>query len=132
MRLGELTTDAVRLHGGRVVKLLGDGVLVRFDNVSAAAEATLDLLTTLPEADLPSGHAGLTSGPLIVRDGDIFGRTVNMAARVADATPDGHMYAPESVGAMLPPDRFHLRPAGASLLQGIGRVALLDVVRATP
>ena len=127
MRLGELTTDTVHPQGGRVVKLLGDGVLVRFDDASSAAGATLDLLAALPSANLPSGHAGLASGPLIARDGDIFGRTVNLAARVADATPDGHLYAPEHVAAALPPDRFVLRSTDGALLQGIGRVALVDV-----
>ena len=130
MRLGELTTDTVRAHGGRVVKLLGDGVLVRFDDASAAADASLDLLTALVAAGLPSGHAGLASGPLIARDGDVFGRTVNLAARIADATPDGHLYAPETVAAVLPPGRFDLLPVDGAVLQGIGRVALLDVTRA--
>ena len=131
LRLGELATDTVRPHGGRVVKLLGDGVLVRFDDTGAAAGGTLDLLAALPAAGLPSGHAGLASGPLIVRDGDVFGRTVNMAARVADAAPDGHLYVPETVAPTLGTDRFNLRPADAAVLQGIGRVALVDVVRAT-
>jgi adenylate cyclase len=132
MRLGELTVETVRPHGGRVVKLLGDGVLVRFDDASSAASATLDLLRELPAGDLPTGHAGVASGPLIVRDGDVFGRTVNMAARVADAAPDGHLYVPESVGALLPPDRFDLRPGVEATLQGIGRISLVDVRRATP
>jgi len=131
MRLGELATDTVRSRGGRVVKLLGDGVLIRFGDAAAAADATLHLLAALPRADLPSGHAGIASGPLIARDGDIFGRTVNLAARVADATPDGRLYVPEQVASILPPDRFDLRATPEALLQGIGRVALIDVVRAS-
>ena len=66
---------------------------------------------------------------MIVRDGDIFGRTVNLAARIADATPDGHLYAPEPVASTLPPDRFQLQPVGGAVLQGIGGVALVDVSR---
>ena len=109
MRLGELTVTTVVPHRGRVVKLLGDGVLVRFEDATSAASATLDLLRALPAAGLPTGHAGIASGPLIVRDGDVFGRTVNLAARVADATPDGHLFVPETVAAVLEPDRFELR-----------------------
>ncbi len=48
MRLGDVTIDAIRAHGGRVVKLLGDGVLVRFDDAATAAAGTLDLLSALP------------------------------------------------------------------------------------
>jgi adenylate cyclase len=127
MRLGELATDAVRPRAGRVVKLLGDGVLVRFDDASAAAAAALDVLSLLPAAGLPSGHAGVASGPLIARDGDVFGRTVNLAARIADAAPDGHLYAPEAVASMLEPDRFTLSAAGGAVLPGIGRIELVDV-----
>jgi adenylate cyclase len=131
MRLGELTTDTIRPQGGRIVKLLGDGVLVRFDDPAAAAAGTLDLLAALPGAGLPSAHAGLASGPLIVRDGDVFGRTVNLAARIADAAPDGHLYMPEDVAATLGLDRFTFQPTGDVQLQGIGRVALVHVARAT-
>ena len=129
MRLGELTVTTVVPHRGRVVKLLGDGVLVRFEDATSAASATLDLLHALPAAGLPTGHAGIASGPLIARDGDVFGRTVNLAARVADATPDGHLFVPETVAAILEPDRFELREMAEVMLQGIGHVALVDVRR---
>jgi class 3 adenylate cyclase len=72
----------------------------------------------------------LASGPLIVRDGDIFGRTVNLAARIADAAPDGRLYVPEDVVSSLGGDLFKLQPAGDAHLQGIGRIALVDVGRA--
>jgi class 3 adenylate cyclase len=130
MRLGEVALETVARHGGRLVKLLGDGVLVRFDDATAAAEGALDLLVALPHAALPTAHAGLAAGPLIVRDGDVFGRTVNLAARIADVTPDGRLYAPDGVGADLDHDRFSVTPAGRSTLQGMGSVAIVDVVRA--
>jgi class 3 adenylate cyclase len=56
---------------------------------------------------------------------------VNLAARIADAAPDGRLYVPEAVAATLGNDRFTLQPAGDAHLQGIGRVALVDVARAT-
>jgi adenylate cyclase len=132
MQLGELTTDTTRPHRGRVVKLLGDGVLIRFDDASSAAAGTLEVLAALPRAGLPTGHAGIASGPLIVRDGDVFGRTVNLAARIADAAPDGHLYVPEAVASTLASSRFAHRPATAAVLQGIGRVDLADVTLAGP
>ena len=110
MRLGDLATDVARPRGGRVVKLLGDGVLLRFDDAPAAVEGALDLLLALPGAGLPSGHAGIASGPLIARDGDVFGRTVNLAARIADAAPDGRAWVPEPLAGGLPAGRFRLAP----------------------
>jgi adenylate cyclase len=130
LRLGEVTIEVVGTLGGRLVKLLGDGVLVRFDEVGRAVDATLKLLAALPAANLPTGHAGVAAGPLIVREGDIFGRTVNMAARIADIAPDGRLYLPASVAAELPGGVFTARPVEAAILQGIGRVSLVDVDRA--
>jgi adenylate cyclase len=73
----------------------------------------------------------LASGPLIVRDGDVFGRTVNLAARIADAAPDGRLYSSASIASTLGADRFTLHVVGESNLQGIGRVALVHVARTT-
>ena len=104
LRLGDVTVETVRPHGGRVVKLLGDGVLIRFGDAVTAVEATLELLDALPAAGLPTGHAGIANGPLIVRDGDIFGRTVNLAARISDAAPDGRLWVTDAVAEDLESD----------------------------
>ena len=53
MRLGELTMDTVPEHAVGSIKLLGDGVLVRFDEASAAADASLDLLAALVRRIFP-------------------------------------------------------------------------------
>ena len=111
------------------MKLLGDGVLVRFDDPVHAVEGSLDLLQALPAAGLPSAHAGVESGTLIARDGDIFGRTVNTAARIADTAPDGRLYLTERLARELATEGFELRPAGSVELQGIGPTALVDVTR---
>ena len=130
MRLGEVTVDSLAGRGGRIVKLLGDGVLIHFDDAATAAEGALELLGAMPDAGLPSAHAGLAAGPLIVRDGDVFGRTVNLAARIADATPDGLLYAPESVAADLDPDRFVGHAGGSSgPAAASGRSGVADVAR---
>ena len=92
LQLGDLAREIAARHDGRVVKLLGDGVLLRLPDALAAVDATLELVGRLPGADLPSGHAGIHSGPLIEREGDVFGRSVNLAARVSDVAPAGEVY----------------------------------------
>ena len=128
MRLGDVATDIAERRGGRVVKLLGDGVLLRFDDRWAAVMATHDLLEALPANGLPTGHAGIASGPLINRDGDVFGRTVNLAARIADAAPDGRLWVTPEVVLAVPGEAVELNRVEATL-QGIGPVELYDVVR---
>lgn len=127
--LGDVTADVVRPRGGRVVKLLGDGVLVRFNDAPTAVDATLDLLEALPQSGLPTGHAGVASGPLIARDGDVFGRTVNLAARIADAAPDGQLWVAGDVAETSTRHGLSVTPADEAILHGIGRLQLFDVRR---
>jgi adenylate cyclase len=131
LRLGDAAAEAIRPHGGRVVKLLGDGVLIRFDDLLSAIRGSLDLLEALPPAGLPAGHIGIAAGPLIQRDGDVFGRTVNLAARIADTAPGGRVYVPaEAVEELGPADGLRATAVEPAELQGIGRVALAWITRA--
>ncbi len=97
LRLAELATEMASTHHGRLVKLLGDGVLLHFPHVLDAVEASLALLDRLGAAGLPAGHVGVTRGPIVARDGDVFGRTVNLAARISDVAPSGALYVPVDV-----------------------------------
>jgi class 3 adenylate cyclase len=130
LRLGEVTIDAVRPFDGRLVKLLGDGALVRFESAVGAVDGTLALLEALPLAGLPTGHAGVAAGPRFNRDGDVFGRTVNLAARLSDAAADGTVLVPASLVPELPGDRLAFGAGEAVGLQGIGRLDVVTVRRA--
>jgi adenylate cyclase len=82
--LADLVQDASLPHGGQPVKLLGDGVMFHFPRATSAVRCALELVERAPEEGLPPAHVGVSSGPVVFRDGDYFGRTVNIAARVAD------------------------------------------------
>jgi class 3 adenylate cyclase len=101
---------------------------MHFPDVVEAVEAALDLMDRLAASDLPLGHVGITRGPIVARDGDIFGRTVNLAARLSDVTPSGELYIPASIGHALT-GRFVVTPAGTSTLQGVGAIDLAAVRR---
>jgi class 3 adenylate cyclase len=106
-------------------------VLLRFPSAAAAADATLALLEGLGPAGLPTGHAGIHAGPIIVRDGDIFGRTVNLASRLADVAEPGQLVAASAIAGLLDGERHATEPIGAAQLQGIdGPVEIVRIVRA--
>ena len=129
LQLGEVAEATIRPLGGRVVKLLGDGVLLRFDDAARAVAGTVDLLDALVAAGLPTAHAGIANGTLIVRDNDVFGRTVNLAARISDVAPDGRIYLPAAAIADVPEDGgWVFAPVEPAILQGIGAVDLVEVM----
>ena len=129
MRLATLAEEAARRHSGRVVKLLGDGVLLRFDGAVSAVQSSIDLLNALSAAGMPNGHVGIDAGPLVVREGDIFGSTVNLASRLSDQADSGEVLVSESVAATLPRDRFQCRTKGRIDLKGIaGPILAVAVV----
>jgi adenylate cyclase len=90
--------DAVAMRrGGRLVKLLGDGALLRFSEVQHGVEAALDLVEIMGAAGALSAHAGIHAGPVIERDLDLFGRTVNLASRIASVAGRGEVLASRAV-----------------------------------
>ncbi len=84
LRLAELVQEVAARYNGRPVKLLGDGVMLHFADSSDAVMCAFELVERTLEAGLPPAHVGVNAGPVIVRDGDYFGRTVNIASRIAD------------------------------------------------
>ena len=85
------------LHGGRLVKLLGDGAMLRLGNATVGVGAALDLVETMTGEGALSPHAGIDAGPVIERDLDVFGQTVNLASRIADVAGPGEVLASEAV-----------------------------------
>lgn len=77
-------TRSVLAPGDRLIKTIGDAVLVTSPDASAGLSLIERLLTeAAAEARLPTLRAGLHHGEAVERDGDVFGAAVNLAARVA-------------------------------------------------
>jgi adenylate cyclase len=89
--------EAARLYGGRLVKLLGDGAMLRLTDATAGVAAALDLVETMGGERTLSSHAGVHTGPVIERDRDVFGHTVNLASRIADVAGPGEVLTTEAV-----------------------------------
>ena len=96
-RRHDILAPSVAHHHGRLVKEMGDGVLVEFGSAVEAVGCALDLQKQFAEAnsDLPEERAillriGVNLGDVIVEGSDIFGDGVNVAARLqALANPGG-------------------------------------------
>ena len=119
-RLVEIVHEFAHRRGGRPVKLLGDGVMFHFPDPAQAVRCGLELVDRLPRAGLPAARVGLHSGPVVFQDGDYFGRTVNIAARITDYARPGEVLVSDQVVAdadRIEPVRFG--PVGPVSLKGL-------------
>lgn len=99
--LQALASAVVSRHRGRVVKALGDGIMLRFESAADGVVAVRDLMAQIVAAELPAAHAGIAAGSFVVRDGDVYGHTVNVAARLSGQAAPGELLMPrEAVGAL--------------------------------
>lgn len=119
VRLGELADAVVRRHGGRVVKLLGDGVLMLFEAPCSAVHAVVDLTRAMVRAGLPAAHAGIHAGSVVERDGDVFGSTVNIASRIANHAPAGTILVSQPVVLGCPELEGRFEPLGNVAISGL-------------
>lgn len=96
-RLGLLVSRSSIERGGRPVKWLGDGVMLYFPDPGRGVMAALDMVDGVGSADLPPAHVGLHAGPVLFQEGDYFGRTVNLASRIAEYARPGEVLVSQSV-----------------------------------
>jgi adenylate cyclase len=128
--LAVLVDRSAREHGGVPVKWLGDGVMVWFREPAGAVRSALGLVAQLPEAGLPPAHVGVAAGPVVVQGGDYFGRTVNLAARIAAHAVAGQVLVSQRVAESAPPQGVRFVELGELPLKGIARpVRLLEASR---
>jgi adenylate cyclase len=128
-RLQALAEIAARRGKGRVVKLLGDGVMLRYPSARAAVESVLSLIAAVASAGLPSAHAAVAAGPIVVREGDVYGHTVNLAARMAAHAKPGELLVTAGSAKTLADAGIALEDAGEATLKGIAEpVPLMRVV----
>jgi adenylate cyclase len=105
--------------GGRVVKFLGDGAMNHFPDPLAAVRGTIELVSRIESVGLPPAHAGINAGPVVYRDGDYFGRTVNVAARVSDRASPGEVLVTAKALPDPVPDDLRFSLAEEATLKGV-------------
>lgn len=131
--LAGMVQETAQTHGGRPVKWLGDGVMFHFNDPGKAIASGLDLVERAVSATSVPARIGINAGAVIAQEGDYFGRTVNVASRIADyAQPHEVLVSEEAMrNADVPEVEFEL--VGDVVLKGLSRaVRLHRVTRAAP
>jgi adenylate cyclase len=118
-RLAALVNDISRGRGGRPVRWLGDGGMFHFREPWTAVAAGLDMVEGAPAAGLPPAHVGIHTGPVISQDGDVYGRTVNLAARIASYAQAGQVVVSEQTAHRCDQVGLRLEPLGPVELKGV-------------
>jgi len=118
-------------HDGRVVKLIGDGLMYIISDPVGATEIALQLVEAFAAHDvLPPLRAGIATGAVLARDGDFSGAVVNLAARAVNvARPSSVLVDPETCAALEKSTDYSCRTAGAFKLKGFDRRVRLSRVK---
>ncbi len=102
--LTELVGPVVERFHGRIVKTVGDGVLVEFASAVEAVRSAVELQRGMVERNIDTPaerrqafRIGLHLGDIIVSDDDVFGDTVNLAARLQGLAEAGSIVLSASV-----------------------------------
>lgn len=127
--LDESVRPEVAAHGGRIVKTMGDGLLIEFASVVAALTCAIEIQRRIaartagaPEAERMLFRMGVHAGDVVVEGGDVFGDVVNVAARLQGLAAPGGV----CVSARVQEDAqgridAAFEDAGAQHLKGIAR-----------
>jgi adenylate cyclase len=131
----KLMQRAVLGAEGRVVKLTGDGVMAIFDTPDDALAAAIELNLELEQLPVSRGHGlgvriGFIAGEVVESNGDIFGDTVNIAARLCQIASATSAMTSQETAAMI--DLTHadrMRPLPPRRIKGVQRpVAVCELV----
>lgn len=129
-RFEDEVVDRSRGHGGRVVKLLGDGAMLHFDTPTGALRTSVELVRELPTRGLPRCRVGAHRGPVVSHNGDLYGSTVNIAARISDyARPGEVLVSSEVLADDGHNDGLDLEEIGEVTLKGVPLPVVLHRVR---
>ena len=113
-------------YGGKPIKWLGDGVMFYFRDPGPGVRAALEMVDDLAVAGLPPAHVGLHTGPVLFQQGDYFGQTVNLSARIADYARPGEVLVSQAVADASQANGITFQDIGPAELKGVsGSMQLL-------
>lgn len=124
-----ITDELIAQHGGRIFNTAGDSVLAEFASVFSAIECAIDIQRELAKANQPIEETkqlrfriGINVGDVMVKDGDIFGDGVNIAARLEGLAKPGGICISRGV-------RDHIRHKVAHKFEDLGEQAVKNIAQ---
>jgi class 3 adenylate cyclase len=128
-RLATLVRRSSQEHSGQPVKWLGDGVMFYFPDPGQGVLAALDMVKGVGTEALPPAHVGLHAGPVVFQEGDYFGRTVNIAERIAEYARPGEVLVSQEVVDEAEGAPVAFTEIGPVELKGVSRALRLSTAR---
>ncbi|MGC2940284.1 MULTISPECIES: adenylate/guanylate cyclase domain-containing protein [unclassified Brevibacterium] len=125
--------NIVATGGGRVIKTVGDEVFFAASTPLAGAEIAMTLMERVSAAeDLPQARVGFVWGRVLSRLGDIFGSSVNLAARLTAVADPGTIFTDEETARVLSAsDDYVFEPRDSISLHGLGETSIGEMKRGT-
>ncbi|MEO5660059.1 MAG: adenylate/guanylate cyclase domain-containing protein [Polaromonas sp.] len=125
-RLTQWIGHVCECHNGHVVKYLGDGIIILFQDSCNAIEAATELqkvhqdrISKWPNPLKMRLQVGMARGDIVEQDGDCYGDAVNVASRLSDLSGPEQILASDEVMQQLPADFVvRARCMGAIALKG--------------
>jgi class 3 adenylate cyclase len=117
--------DTAQRHGGRPVKWLGDGVMFHFTDPGRAIVGGLELVEQAASATSVPARIGINAGAVVAQEGDYFGRTVNVASRIADYAQPNEVLVSEEARTSADVSDVEFELVGDVLLKGLSRAVRL-------
>jgi adenylate cyclase len=124
--------EIISIGGGRLVKTVGDEVLFNAETPEAGAEIALALSESIAADDvLPEARVSVVWGRVLSRMGDIYGPTVNLAARLTSLADPGTILVDSSTAEALEVSQDYLLvPQPPRIVRGFGEVSPSLLLRA--
>ena len=124
-----IVDDLIASHKGRITGTAGDSVLAEFQSVVDALDCAMRMQDAIAAASesLPTEHRlmfriGINVGDVMVKDGDIFGDGVNIAARLETLADPGGICVSRGV-------RDHVRKMGQYAFQDLGEQSVKNIAQ---
>ncbi len=120
-----IVRKALSIHGGAEIKHTGDGIMATFTKSAAAVEGAMEMIRSLEEHNKASPNLelhiriGINAGEPISEDNDIFGMTVQMAARICDAAEADQILVSMVVRELCGGKTLRFEEAGRYAMKGI-------------